>query len=114
MKYARYEATQTLPAKCARMLKKSPLGDMVNGKKVAIKMHVGDGITYSTIPPVFISTLVDFIHEHGGDCFITDHYISARHPEKRGYTEDVYKRQEQDSQLRGAGQQGAEVCGCRR
>ena len=87
MKYARYEATQTLPAKFARMLKKSPLGDMVNGKKVAVKMHVGDGITYSTIPPVFISTLVDFIHEHGGDCFITDHYISARHPEKRGYTE---------------------------
>ena len=44
MKYARYEATQTLPAKFGRMLEKSPLGDMVNGKKVAIKMHVGDGI----------------------------------------------------------------------
>ena len=87
MKYARYEATQTLPAKFGRMLEKSPLGDMVNGKKVAIKMHVGDGITYSTIPPVFITILVDYIHKHGGDCFITDHYISSRHPERRGYTE---------------------------
>ena len=87
MKYARYEATQTLPAKFGRMLEKSPLGDMVNGKKVAIKMHVGDGITYSTIPPVFITILVDYIHKHGGNCFITDHYISSRHPERRGYTE---------------------------
>ena len=87
MKYARYEATQTLPAKFGRMLEKSPLGDMVNGKKVAIKMHVGDGITYSTIPPVFITILVDFVHAHGGDCFITDHYVYKRHPEQRGYTE---------------------------
>ena len=58
MAYARYEATQTLPAKFSRMLKKSGLAERVKGKTVAIKMHVGEGITYSTIPPVFIRILV--------------------------------------------------------
>jgi len=30
---------------------------------------------------------VDFIHRHGGECFLTDHYVYHRHPERRGYTE---------------------------
>ena len=47
MAYARYEASQTLPEKFSRMLKKSDLAKKVKGKTVAIKMHVGDGITYS-------------------------------------------------------------------
>ena len=87
MAYTRYEASQTLPEKFSRMLEKNGLGDKVNGKTVAIKMHVGSGITYSTIPPVFVRKLVDFVHTHGGDCFITDHYVYKRHPEQRGYTE---------------------------
>ena len=77
MKYARYEATQTLPAKFGRMLEKVPLGDMVNGKK-GRHQNARDGITYSTIPPVFITILVDYIHKHGGDCFITDDTHPAR------------------------------------
>lgn len=88
MAYARYEAQQTLPAKFERLLKKCGLGDRVKDKKVAIKMHVGDGITYSTIPPVFVRALVDFIQKNGGECFITDHYVYQRHPERRGYTPD--------------------------
>ncbi len=88
MAYSRYEASQTLPAKFSRMLKKTGLAEKVKGKTVAIKMHVGDGITYSTIPPVFIRILTDFIKENGGDCFITDHYVYQRHPERRGYTEN--------------------------
>ena len=84
MAYARYEASQTLPAKFDRLLKKRGLAEKVAGKTVAIKMHVGSGITYSTIPPVFVRKLVDFIHNAGGDCFITDHYVYKRHPEQRG------------------------------
>ena len=67
MAYSRYEANQTLPAKFDRLLKKTGLAEKVKGKTVAIKMHVGAGITYSTIPPVFVRKLVDFIHENGGD-----------------------------------------------
>ncbi|MDL2318512.1 DUF362 domain-containing protein [Eubacteriales bacterium OttesenSCG-928-A19] len=87
MAYARYEASQTLPAKFERLLKQSGLGERVQGKSVAIKMHVGDGIGYSTIPPVFVQTLAAFVQEHGGDCFCTDHYLYRRNPARRGYTE---------------------------
>ena len=88
MAYARYEAGQTLPAKFERMLKQSGLAEKVNGKKVAIKMHIGDGVTYSTIPPVFVRSLVKFVQDSGAECFITDHYVYRRHPERRGYTAD--------------------------
>lgn len=87
MAYARYEASLTLPEKFVRLLKKSGLADRVNGKTVAIKMHVGDGVGYSTIPPIFVQKLVSFIQESGGDCFCTDHYLYRRRPERRGYTE---------------------------
>lgn len=86
--FSRYEASQTLPEKFTRLLKRSGLGGLVENKTVAIKMHVGGGINYSTIPPVFVRKLVSFIQESGGDCFITDHYVRQRHPEHRGYTEN--------------------------
>ena len=88
MAYSRYEASGTLPAKFERMLKKYGPGERLNGKRVAIKMHVGAGTTYSTIPPVFVRTLVDYVKECGGDPFITDHNVHTRHPERRGYTEE--------------------------
>lgn len=87
MAYSRYEASESLPEKFSRLLQRSGLSEKVNGKTVAIKMHVGSGINYSTIPPVFVRKLVDFIHRNNGDCFITDHYVYKRHPERRGYTE---------------------------
>lgn len=87
MAYARYEAALTLPEKFTRLLQQSSLGEKVKGKTVAIKMHVGDQIGYSTIPPIFVQKLVSFVQENGGDCFCTDHYLHERHPERRGYTE---------------------------
>ena len=50
MAYARYDENETLPAKFDRMLEKSGLAERVAGKTVAIKMHVGGGTGYSTIP----------------------------------------------------------------
>ena len=88
MAYSAYEAEQTLPSKLVRQLKVSGLGKKVKNKKVAIKIHVGSEIGYSTIPPVFMRLLADFVKENGGDCFFTDHYIASRHPERRGYTQE--------------------------
>ncbi len=85
--YARYEQNLTLPAKFERLLDRSGLAEKVRGKKVAIKMHVGCGVGYTTIPPLFVIKLVEFIRKNGGDCFVTDHYVHDRHPEQRGYTE---------------------------
>ncbi len=87
MAYARYDASLTLPEKFSRMLKKTGLAEKVKGKKVAIKMHVGDHVGYSTIPPIFVRKLVEFVQASGGECFITDHYVASRHPERRGYSE---------------------------
>ena len=87
MAFTRYEAKQTLPEKFSRLLKKSGLADKLKDKSVAIKMHVGSGVSYSTIAPVFVRKLVDFVKEAGGKCFITDHYVHARNPQERGYTE---------------------------
>ena len=87
MAYSKYEAAQTLPEKFSRLLKKTGLGEKVKGKSVAIKMHVGGGVNYSTIPPVFVKKLVKFVQDNGDDCFITDHGVQHRHPEDRGYTE---------------------------
>ncbi|NLG25257.1 MAG: DUF362 domain-containing protein [Clostridiales bacterium] len=87
MAYARYEASQTLPEKFTRLLKKSDLADRLKGKSVAIKMHVGSEVGYSTIPPIFVIKLVEFVRKAGGEPFITDHYVRERRPERRGYTE---------------------------
>ncbi len=87
MAFSKYEASQTLPEKFSRMLSACGLGEAVRGKKVAIKMHVGDGVSYSTIPPVFVRKLVQFVQDSGGECFITDHYIAHRRPHERGYSE---------------------------
>ena len=87
MAFSRYEASETLPEKFSRLLEQTGLAEKVKGKKVAIKMHVGSGTSYSTIPPIFVRKLVHFIQKNGGDCFITDHYVHGRKPDERGYTE---------------------------
>lgn len=87
--FSRYDESQTLPARFDRLLEKSGLAERVKDKTVAIKMHVGSGTSYSTIPLVFVRKLVSFVKRAGGNCFITDHYISSRRPENRGYSEDI-------------------------
>jgi uncharacterized Fe-S center protein len=89
MAFTQYKSSQTLPEKFGRMLKKSGLAEKLKGKKVAIKMHVGDDVSYSTIPPVFVRKLVSFVKDSGGECFVTDHYVYPRHPEDRGYTDGI-------------------------
>jgi uncharacterized Fe-S center protein len=88
MAFAAYDADQTLPRKFARQLKSGGLGEKLKDKNIAVKIHVGSEIGYSTIPPVFMRILAEFIKENGGNCFFTDHYIASRHPENRGYTQE--------------------------
>ena len=88
MAYSMYEPDQTLPRRLERQLKASGLAKKVKNKKVAIKIHVGSNIGYSTIPPVFMRLAASFVKDSGGDCFFTDHYIADRHPERRGYTQE--------------------------
>ena len=79
----------TLPAKFERMLAGFPLDKMFKGKSVAIKIHVGGDIGFTTVHPLFIRILVDAVKKAGGDPFITDGSGAMQFAKARGYTEEV-------------------------
>lgn len=82
-------ADLSLPAKFKRLLAKYPLEDMFKKKSVAIKMHVGGHLGYTTVHPLFVRILVDAIREAGGRPFITDGSGAIPGAKVRGYTEEV-------------------------
>ncbi len=84
--YDRYDADATLPAKFKRMVAKMDLKKKVQGKSVAIKMHVGRNIGYTTIHPMFVKILVDALKEYGAKVFITDQVVEDA--SVRGYREE--------------------------
>ena len=51
---ARLEAKETLPAKLDLIIDRLQLRERVKGETVAIKMHTGNNMVYSTIHPVFV------------------------------------------------------------
>lgn len=88
-KVRQLRAEDTLPAKFQRMLEPMDLRSMFEGRKVAVKMHVGGRIGYSTIHPLFVRTLVAAVKAAGGRPFITDGSSSVPNATARGYTEEV-------------------------
>jgi len=83
------KADASLPAKYKRALAKLPLKDMFEGKTVAIKMHLGGHLGYSTIPPLFVKILVRAVKDAGGVPFVTDGTSAIPTAKDRGYTEEV-------------------------
>lgn len=87
--YDRLDADATLPAKFMRVLAKYPLAEMVKGRRVALKMHLGGGLGYSTVPPLFVRLLVGVLQEAGGEVFVTDTHWAMGEATARGYTREV-------------------------
>lgn len=87
--YERPEPQATLPAKFQRVLAHYPLAEMVKDRRVAIKMHLGGGLGYSTIPPLFVRLLVQALKDAGGRAFVTDTYWATGEAVARGYTPEV-------------------------
>ena len=85
---ASLEADKTLPAKFKRMLIKSKLSQKVKDKSVAVKMHLGGGIGYTTIHPVFVRILVDVV-KNGGAKSVKIIDGKAQNGLARGYTQEV-------------------------
>jgi hypothetical protein len=85
----RLEASATLPAKFERMLDKFPLKRIVDGKTVAVKMHLGWRIVTTTIHPIFVGILVAKLKEAGGKVFVTDSIEHVLDAKWRGYTEET-------------------------
>jgi uncharacterized Fe-S center protein len=86
---ARLEANETLPAKLDLILERLNLRERVKGETVALKMHVGNGIGYSTIHPVFVRKVVQAIKDGGGKPFVADVNWDVQGSETRGYTTEV-------------------------
>ncbi len=87
--YQKLEANSTLPAKFLRLLGKLPLAEMVKDRQVAVKMHLGGNLGYTTIPPFFVRLLIQKIKDAGGKPFITDLNWDIPGARDRGYTEEV-------------------------
>lgn len=80
---------RTLPCLLERMLDRFKLKDRFNGKKVAIKMHLGGGVGFTTIHPLLVRTVVSAVKRAGGFPFITDVPSAVFSARDRGYTEEV-------------------------
>jgi hypothetical protein len=86
---ARLEANETLPAKLDLILERLHLRERVNGETVAIKMHTGNNIVYSTVHPVFVRKVVRAIRDGGGKPFVADVNWDVAGAEGRGYSPEV-------------------------
>jgi uncharacterized protein len=86
---ARLEAKETLPAKLDLILDRLHLRDRVKGETVAIKMHTGNNIGYSTVHPVFVRKVVQAIKAGGGKPFIADVNWDTAGAEERGYSTET-------------------------
>jgi len=86
----RLEAGASLAAKWERMLRRLPMKRVSVGATVAIKMHVGWKLGFTTIPPLFVRMLVQAVTEAGAKrVFVTDGSLGLHAAAARGYTEEV-------------------------
>ncbi len=86
---ARLEAKETLPAKLDLILERLHLRDRVKDELVAIKMHTGNTIGYSTVHPVFVRKIVQAVKDGGGKPFVADVNWDVRGAEERGYSSET-------------------------
>ncbi|HEX2974149.1 MAG TPA: DUF362 domain-containing protein [Tepidisphaeraceae bacterium] len=86
----RLEVGASLPVKFQRMLDQFPMQRICQGAVVAVKVHVGVGMGFTTIPPLFIRLLIQKIKEAGAkSVFVTDGSLSIAEATARGYTAEV-------------------------
>ncbi|KPK86613.1 MAG: hypothetical protein AMJ81_00735 [Phycisphaerae bacterium SM23_33] len=82
-------AEATLPKLLDRMLARWALKKRFKGKRVAVKMHLGYNVGYSTISPLLVRRVVDAVTQAGGKCFVTDVPGAVATAAHRGYTAEV-------------------------
>jgi hypothetical protein len=86
----RLEAKASLGAKFLRLLDKLPMRRVCEGGTVALKVHVGVGLSFTTIPPLFVRLLVEKIKAAGAKrVFVTDGSLTVNEATARGYTAEV-------------------------
>lgn len=83
------EANETLPAKLDLIMEKLNIRERVKDHRVAIKMHLGFNVGYSTVHPVFVRRVVEAVKEGGGKPFVTDVAPSVATAHTRAYTAET-------------------------
>jgi uncharacterized Fe-S center protein len=84
------EPKNSIGAKWKRLLDALNLERVVNGRRTAIKMHLGGGTGFSTIHPMFVRALVDKVRRAGAkEVFVTDSPAAVVNAVDRGYTREV-------------------------
>lgn len=86
---SRLQGNETLPAKLDLILDRLHIRDRVKGETVAIKMHTGHTLSYSTVHPVFVRKVVQAVKDGGGRPFVTDVPWDINAAEQRGYSPDT-------------------------
>ncbi|MBI5724393.1 MAG: DUF362 domain-containing protein [Planctomycetes bacterium] len=79
-------AEATLPSLLDRMLGTWNFKKRFAKKRVAIKMHLGGNVGFSTIHPVFVARTVEAVKNAGGNPFVTDGPSAVESAWRRGYT----------------------------
>lgn len=88
-KQKKLRGAETLPAKLDRIIDRLHIRDRVKGETVAIKMHLGGDIGYSTVHPVFIRKVVQAVKDGGGQPFVTDTQNAVLTAHTRGYSHET-------------------------
>jgi len=88
-KQARLAPEETLPCKLDLIIERLKIRKRVKGERVAIKMHLGGNVGYSTIHPVFVRRVVRAVLEGGGKPFVTDTSGAVATAHERGYTHET-------------------------
>ncbi|KPL09063.1 hypothetical protein AMJ85_07250 [candidate division BRC1 bacterium SM23_51] len=86
---AQLKAAETLPCKLDLIVERLKVRERVKDERVAIKMHVGDKVGYSTVHPLFVRRVVRAVLDGGGKPFITDTSGAAATAYERGYTAET-------------------------
>jgi uncharacterized protein len=87
---SRLTANETLPAKLDLILNELHVRDRVKGESVAIKLHVGSNIVYSTVHPVFVQKVVRAVKDGGGNPFVVDLNWGLHAQERQGYLPEAF------------------------
>ena len=82
-------ANATLPALLDRMLGAWNFKKRFAAKRVAIKMHLGGNMGYSTIHPFLVGRVVKAVKDAGGIPFVTDSPNAVATAAARGYTAET-------------------------
>ncbi|MFW9854681.1 MAG: DUF362 domain-containing protein [Candidatus Thorarchaeota archaeon] len=76
-------------AKVDRVIEMLDLSTIEKQDKVVLKMHLGNGDGYQTVPVFFIRRIVKAIKDAGGWPFITDSPTAVYNAADRGYTQET-------------------------